>query len=180
MKSKVAGIRPATGRPVNLSPTFASFATFQSSTFSLKREPAAQFPCHRQLRRGFHAPKAVKSATEPSTESFVARSLAAEDLRCGDFVAILQETVEWPSFFWDSDPQLLPPEQPVRLVTRGRDGGTPLKVKAICLPFVLVKKPDGGHRTLDVRQHRLVRLSGKYAQAAWKALSKTSSPCLGI
>ena len=110
-----------------------------------------------------------------TSETYVSRSLAAEDLKCGDFVGILHEIVEWPSFLWSSDPQLLPPHELVRLQCRASDGGTPLKVKAICLPFVFVKKPCGQHRILDVRQHRLVRLSGDYAEPVWKALAKRRS-----
>ena len=114
----------------------------------------------------------MKSDATTNTETFVSRSLAAEDLKCGDFVGILHEIVEWPSFFWSCDSQLLPPDQFVRLACRASDGGTPLKVKAICLPFVFVKKPCGQHRILDVRQHRLVRLSSEYAEPVWKALRK--------
>lgn len=114
----------------------------------------------------------MKSDTIESSETYVSRSLAGEDLRCGDFVAILHEIVEWPSFFWSCDPQLLPPDEPVRLMCRSSDGGTPLKVKAISLPFVFVKEPSGGHLTLDVRKHRLARLSPEYARLAWKTLSK--------
>lgn len=114
----------------------------------------------------------MKSETTTSTEGHVSRSLAAEDLARGDYVAILHEIVEWPSFFWTCDPQLLPPSEPVRLQSRSPDGGTPLKVKSICLPFVFVKNPCGEHRILDVRRHRLVRLAREYAEAVWKAMSK--------
>jgi hypothetical protein len=114
----------------------------------------------------------MESQATTTAQTHVSRSLAAEDLRCGDFVAILHEISEWPSFFWSCDPQLLPPDEPVRLVGRASDGGTPLRVKAICLPFVFVKQPCGQHRTLDVRQHRLVRLSADYALAVWKVMSK--------
>jgi len=114
----------------------------------------------------------MKAETTTSSETNVSRSLAAEDLKCGDFVGILYEIVEWPSFLWSGDPQLLPPDELVSLMCRVDGGGTPLKVKAICLPFVFVKKPCGRHRILDVRQHRLVRLSSDYAQPVWKALGK--------
>jgi hypothetical protein len=105
-----------------------------------------------------------------------ARTLAPDDLRAGDFVSILEETIEYPSFWWSCDPQLWPPSQPVRMSCRTDDCGVPLKVKAVCLPFVFVKKPCGKHRTLDIRQQRLVRLSAKYAGAVWKILSKESRP----
>ena len=116
----------------------------------------------------------MKSDQATSCESPVARSLAPEDLRCGDYVAVLAEIVEWPSFYWHCDPQVWPPHEPIRIQRPADDGGTPLKVKAICLPFVFVKKPCGGHQTLDIRQHRLVRLPSDYARLVWKSLSK---PC---
>ena len=131
---------------------------------------ARRFPLRLILRRDTSP---MESQTTTSDETIVARSLAAEDLRCGDFVSILHEIVEWPSFLWSGcDSLLLPPDQPVRLVSRSSDCGTPLKVKAICLPFVFVKQPCGTHRTLDVRQHRLVQLSRDYAEQVWKSLSK--------
>ena len=57
----------------------------------------------------------MKSNALTNCESYVSRSLAAEDLKCGDFVAILQEIVECPSILWSCDPQLLPPGEVVRL-----------------------------------------------------------------
>jgi hypothetical protein len=117
----------------------------------------------------------MKAQIDSSCETYVSRSLAAEDLRCGDFVSILYESVEFPSFWWSCDPQLWPPGEPVRLTCLSSDGGTPLKVKAICLPFVFVKKPCGQHLTLDVRRHRLVRLTPNYARPVWKAMSKQAT-----
>jgi hypothetical protein len=117
----------------------------------------------------------MKSDIAKLGEHSLARSLAPEDLSCGDFVAILHEIVEWPSFFWSCDAQLLPPDELVRLTVRSSEGGTPLKVKAICLPFVFVKKPCGTHQTLDVRQHRLVRLTPEYAGVVWKSMSKPAA-----
>src|SRR4029079_4354401 len=110
----------------------------------------------------------MKTPATTKGETCAARSLAAEDLRRGDFVTILHEIVEWPSFFWSCDSHVLPPDEPVRLACKSSDGGTPLKVKAICLPFVFVKSPSGQHRTLDVRRHQLVRLDADYGELVWK------------
>jgi len=117
----------------------------------------------------------MKSPASTTCETHVARSLAGEDLRCGDFVTILSEIVEWPSFYWSCDSQVWPPNEPVRIQRHADEGGTPLKVKAICLPFVFVKKPTGAHLTLDLRQHRLVRLTPDYVRVVWKAMSKTKT-----
>jgi len=99
-------------------------------------------------------------------------SLAPEDIGTGDFVSILYELLEVPSYFWSCDAQLLPPSEPIRMQWRTADCGTPLKVKAVCLPFIFVKHPSGQHRTLDIRQHRLVRLTPEYARTVWKTMSK--------
>ena len=109
---------------------------------------------------------------ETSSETVVAKPLGAEDLRCGDFVSILHEIEEWPSYLWNCDAQLLPPGEPVRIQRRPSECGQPLKVKGICLPFVFVKQACGKHRTLDVRGQRLVRLNEKYARAVWRVMRR--------
>lgn len=114
----------------------------------------------------------MKTRTATNCETYVGRTVAPEDVRCGDFVSILNEVVEYPSFLWWCDPQLLAPNEPVRVKWRAPDEGTPLKVKAICLPFLFVKAPSGQHRTLDLRQCQLVRLREDYAQMVWKTLSR--------
>lgn len=112
----------------------------------------------------------MKTHEATTDDALASRSLAPEDLKRGDFVTILNEIVEWPSFLWHADPQILRPDEPVRLMRHPDDGGTPLKVRAICLPFVFVKNPTGQQRILDVRRQRLVRLSDKYARTVWKAM----------
>jgi hypothetical protein len=114
----------------------------------------------------------MKTETSPSCEPGLAAMVAAEDLHCGDMVALLNETYEYPSFLWCSDSQLAPPEQPVRIPWRSPDAGIPLRVKAICLPFVFVQDAAGGYRTLDVRQCQLVRLRRDYARLVWRKLRK--------
>lgn len=115
---------------------------------------------------------AVFLVVSTNCESHTAKILAAEDVRCGDFVGILREVVEYPPFFWDCAGEASVPREPVRVPVRAADGGVPLKVKAICLPFLLVKTPQGQHRTLDVRQCELVRLGSDYAALAWKTLGE--------
>lgn len=114
-------------------------------------------------------------STESETEAGVAtlaRPLAPEEVRVGDFVAVLNVTYELPSFWWCAESYRIPHEQPVRLQYLPEDGGTPLKVRAVCLPFVLVKTHDGQHRTLDVRKYRLARLDRGFAKIAWREAKK--------
>jgi hypothetical protein len=112
------------------------------------------------------------SAHQLDTVSLAA-SVAPEDLGCGDFVAVLNEYFEFPSFLWGDS---LPAERDemIRVRCCADDGGTPLKIKAVCLPFVLVKPPRGAPQTFDIRQVQLVRLNRRYAKTAWQALRKRS------
>jgi hypothetical protein len=107
-----------------------------------------------------------------TSDSDLAASIAPEDLQRGNYVALLSVTHEYPSFFWCSDATLVPRGEPVRIPFTGSDGGIPLKIKAICLPFVFVKDPTGKHRHLDTRLCRLVRLSPSYAKSVWKLMKK--------
>jgi hypothetical protein len=117
----------------------------------------------------------MKTDAKIQSESLMAKPLAAEDLRCGDFVSVLHEIVEWPSYYWPNDSHRLTPSEPVRLQQKPSEGGIPHKVKAICLPFVFVKLPDGQHKMLDVRRQHLVRLSPEFARPVWQTLRKQAT-----
>ena len=115
-----------------------------------------------------------KQIDEPSARfnTALAKALAPEDVREGDFVSRLHVTAEIPSFLWNADASMLPCHEPIRIQFLPRGAGIPLKVKSVCLPFVLVKLPGGKRRTLDLRECRLARLDRTYAAAAWKAYKK--------
>jgi hypothetical protein len=95
--------------------------------------------------------------------------VAPEDLNCGDFVAALNVIYQLPSFMWGCDSSI-PPDEPVLVQFRAPNAGMPLKIKAICLPFVFVKSPNGNSQTMDVRQTQFVRLQTEYAEHVWKEL----------
>ena len=108
-------------------------------------------------------------------ETIIARSVAAEDLCAGDFVAILNEIYEYPSYLWQSDSFALPPHEPVRVQWQAVEKGLPLKIVDVCLPFVLVKRPCGQHQTLDVRRCQFVRLQRRYAKRVCKLVAVAGS-----
>jgi hypothetical protein len=109
----------------------------------------------------------------------VATRLAPEDLRPGQDVAILAEIFECPTWLWHCEAPGFRPDELVRLQALGRSTGRPLRIKAVCLPFVLVTRSDGKSRTLDIRRVQLVKLDRGYAKLVRKAMrrnSSTSSP----
>jgi hypothetical protein len=107
-----------------------------------------------------------------AADSKTAKVLAPEDVRAGDYVALLHVVREMPSFWWCGGIGTIPPDEPVRVPFVPRNGGVPFQVRSICLPFVLVKTPSGELRNLDVRRFRLVRLDRTHARAAWKACKR--------
>jgi hypothetical protein len=119
------------------------------------------------------SPTELEATPQPSdTCSTLARALAPEDVRPGDFVALLDEMHELPSFWWCLDSALHPRDRLVRLRMIPTHESLPLRVKSVCLPFVLTKQPSGQCRTLDLRRCHIARLDRTFATAAWKAYKK--------
>lgn len=102
--------------------------------------------------------------------SKLAKSLAPEEIRAGDFVAQLYHVCEFPSWFWCDSGLASARDELVRIQYTPEDGGVPLKVKSVCLPFVLVRDPRGRKFTLDIRRVKLARLDCEYAKTAWGML----------
>jgi len=97
----------------------------------------------------------------------LARALAPEDIRPGYYVAVLYvigEYVPWLAL----DEAGWRRAEPVRVQLLPRFGDHPMKVIDVCLPYVLVKEADGDYRTLDVRRHRLARVTRRFARTAFE------------
>jgi hypothetical protein len=112
----------------------------------------------------------VLDTQHANNEATLAKPVAADDLCRGDFVAVLNEIHEYPSFLWACDTNITQPKEPVRIRWQSFDVGTPLRVIDLCLPFVFVKRPGAKYRTLDLRRVDLVRLDRSYAKRVWNAI----------
>jgi hypothetical protein len=100
-------------------------------------------------------------------ETYIARLLAPEDIRPGQFVAVLHVVDEYlplGCLFGET----WTPIEPLRVLWLPEPRGLPMKVLDVCLPFVLVKRPKGDCRTLDVRRQRLARVSTRFGRAAFE------------
>jgi hypothetical protein len=104
-------------------------------------------------------------------QAALAKALAPEDIRPGDYVAPLFEVVEWPSWYRD-DCVLGESREPLRNAMLPTCEPAPLKVVAVCLPLVLARRPTKEEVTLDVRRYRLARLDRRFARRAWKSARK--------
>jgi hypothetical protein len=97
------------------------------------------------------------------------RTVAPEDIRPGDFVAIFTITVEWPPFYFGDFNREI-----VRTVHMPCDAGKPLRVDAVCLPFILVIDHKDEPATIDLRRSRVVRLTPRYAEKVIKRFKKAA------
>ena len=112
----------------------------------------------------------MKTRAKFQQDPTLAATVAGEDLAGGDYVALLNEVIDFPSFLWDSCGASLSPHEMVRLRLFPEQAGKPLKVLVVCLPFVYAKSPSGDTKTIDTRQLQLVRLNRKCAKIVWKEL----------
>ena len=115
----------------------------------------------------------MKTTTETNFQTTVAARIAGEDINQGDYVTVLYEIVELPSFLWSCSGVALPADEPVRTRYMPRDAGQPYKVIAVCLPFVYAKRPRGGINVIDTRQQQLVRLDAARSREVWKQMRNT-------
>lgn len=99
-------------------------------------------------------------------ESKVSRFIAGEDVARGDYITITRVRYELVPCFCEVDTT----HDAMRINVTPDIAGLPLKVKGVCLPFVLVKSPRGRHATLDLRRHTVARLARDYGRAAFRRL----------
>ena len=116
----------------------------------------------------------TKSEVRSKTAITVAARIAGEDIAQGDYVTILSEIIELPSFLWNCSSVSLPPDEPVRLRYLPRSVGEPHRVVRVCLPFVYAKRPRGTLIAFDTRQQQLVRLDPDSGRLLWKQMRKAA------
>ena len=114
----------------------------------------------------------MKNTTETFPQMTVAARIAGEDIKPGDFVTVLIELREWPSFMWSCSGISLPADELVAIRHVPHDSGEPHKVIAVCLPFVYVKQPRGSVFPIDTRQQQLVRPDPANAKFVWKKMTQ--------
>ena len=106
----------------------------------------------------------IECTSTAAAEATLAKALAPEDVRPGDFVTPLFVITEMPSFWWNGGCWNLPHDQPVRIRLTYNCDGMPMRVKSVCLPFVLAKSPAGEQNTIDLRKCQIARLDQGYAK----------------
>lgn len=115
----------------------------------------------------------MKTTAKSNPDTTVALPIAGEDIQCGDYVTVLNEIIELPSFLWNCSGAALQADELVRTQIMPDDAGQPFKVIAVCLPFVYTRPPQGQLTTFDTRRHQLVRLDSENGRTVWKQMQKS-------
>lgn len=97
----------------------------------------------------------------------VARPIAPEDLVRGLYVAVLYDVHDFMPPFCDS---AMESPRTQRVVWLPDEPTVPYRVLEVCVPFVLVERPDGRHETLDTRRQQLARLDDEFGRRSARAL----------
>lgn len=98
-----------------------------------------------------------------SRDNTTARRLPPEDIRPGQYVAIMHVVSEREAWPWETD-GLAEGEHIVRRLRVPGKTGPPMQVAEVCLPFVLVRTARGPCRMLDVRRIRLALVSPQFGE----------------
>ena len=99
-------------------------------------------------------------------EHTLARSLAPEDIKVGTFVMILQQQQQIMMGKCSATGE--PEVAIVPVTTRPCWTQLPAKVIAVCLPFVVVQRPETKTEIIDTRSDRLAQVPKSFAMAAIK------------
>ncbi len=108
-----------------------------------------------------------------ATQTLTTRQVAPDDLKIGDYVAITHEFFEFIDRFASERHQQLTLQRTATLYDDD-DAGTPLLVMRVCLPFVLVRKPDKTYQSIDIRRYKLVKVDDQYALDAIRFIKKSN------
>ncbi len=108
-------------------------------------------------------------------EVTISKPVAPEDIRADDYVAITEDVLQFVRWECGAAIPGSGPELGSVLCYPIR-GPEPLRVVLVCLPFVLVEDAKGKHRTLDVRQVRLTRLTERFGKKSFKRLARPGRP----
>jgi hypothetical protein len=106
----------------------------------------------------------------PTTEVRTVRPVAPEDLAPGMYICALAAAANaWPDIDCAREGATV---RAARVVYIPQDGGVPVRVRSVCLPFVLAETFDGRAQVLDIRMLRIARVRKKHARAVFAALQK--------
>lgn len=104
----------------------------------------------------------------------IAAPIAPEDIRPGDYITILHVVLEILGDFCVADTRYTRIE-PVQIQCLPFGEPPVLEVDAVCLPYVLARDAKGAPRTLDIRRHRLARLTESFGRQSFKRARRATT-----
>lgn len=105
----------------------------------------------------------------------VARQVRPDDICVGSFVAVLCETYEWPEFSCFGGAKEAGSDGVQRVTLVPNETKPPVRIEAVCVPFVFVVDAGGKRQVFDMRRIRLARVSNRFGRSVFAAMSRKKS-----
>lgn len=107
------------------------------------------------------------------TQTLSKRVLSPEDIQVGDQIALTHIHIQ---LVPDMIEVFLAGQtiEPIRMTAMPGDSGWPIKVLAVCLPFLMTETVTGSRCVIDTRRYEFVRVSDAYAKAGKPKPSQNS------
>jgi hypothetical protein len=97
----------------------------------------------------------------------MARAVAPEDIRPGEYVTVLHVVCECMPPPWERPDGS---SRPARILLLPGNNSAPMEVLDVCLPLVLVKTARGKRRLVDVRRYRLARVPEPFGRRVFEEI----------
>ncbi len=107
-----------------------------------------------------------------NTNISVSRQLRPDDIRVGDYVAVLNVSYEWAGFSC-MDPTGNP-GQVQRATLIPNKTSPPVRIEAVCVPFLFVVDVKGKRHMVDMRRVKLARVSRRFGNTVFSSMSRKS------
>ncbi len=102
----------------------------------------------------------------------VVRQVRADDVCVGDYVVVMHESYDFVSMSCFSDTDSMKVERVTVLPNQTK---SPVRIEAVCVPFLMVKAVGGKRTMVDMRRVQLAQVSGRFGQAVFAAMQPKKS-----
>ncbi len=97
----------------------------------------------------------------------VVRQVRADDVCVGDYVVVMHESYDFVSMACFSDADSTKVE---RVTVLPNETKPPVRIEAVCVPFLMVKAVGGKRTMVDMRRVQLGQVSSRFGRSVFAAL----------
>ncbi|MFG0260719.1 MAG: hypothetical protein ACF8LK_10250 [Phycisphaerales bacterium JB041] len=95
----------------------------------------------------------------------VVRQVRADDVRVGDYVVVMHESYDFMACGFGADNVRV---QRVTVLPNSTEA--PVRIEAVCVPFLMVRSARGECSMIDMRRVQLATVAGRFGRAVFAAM----------